>query len=50
MGTTFPGLRRREQGGPTKSQPTWLEGMGQEAHDRADLEDNYRIKSSKSGK
>jgi hypothetical protein len=34
-------------GGPTMCRPTRPKGMGQEAHNRGCLEDNYTIKSYK---
>jgi hypothetical protein len=42
MGTMSLGLNREEQGGPTKSRPTWPRGTGQETHNRGNLEDKYR--------
>jgi hypothetical protein len=47
MGTTSPRLGQEEQEGPTKSQPTRPKSMGQEAHNRGGLENNYRIRSCK---
>jgi hypothetical protein len=51
LGTTSPGLGREEWGGgATMSRLTQPKGMGQVAHNRGSLEDNYRIKSYKKGK
>jgi hypothetical protein len=47
VGTTSPGLDRKEQGGAIMSRPTRPKDTGQEAHNRGGLEDNYRIKSYK---
>jgi hypothetical protein len=47
MGTTSPGVGRKEQGGLPS---TRSKGTGQEAHNQGSLEDNYRIESCKYGK
>jgi hypothetical protein len=46
MGTTSPGLNKKEQGA-AMSRPTQPKDTGQEAHNRGALEGTYRIKSCK---
>jgi hypothetical protein len=38
IGTKSPRLKRREQGGPTMSQPTRPKDLGQKAHNLGGLE------------
>jgi hypothetical protein len=50
LGYHISWTRQRGMGGGTMNRLTQPKGMGQVAHNRGSLEDNYRIKSYKYGK